>query len=109
MARRIPASTDWPPPVQEPQACALCERVTPTLTAHHLIPRSQGRRLGARMADLPVVNLCSACHRFLHKTFTNAELAREFNAIDTLLEQDSVRRFVAWVRKQPVTKGVRVR
>lgn len=108
MARKRPEPA-WPPPPTEPQRCGLCERETPTLTEHHLIPRSQGRRRGWKVADLPKVLLCSPCHKFLHKTFTNAELAGEFNNVDALLEHEDVQRFLKWVRKQPVTKSVRVR
>ncbi|AWN24537.1 HNH endonuclease [Deinococcus irradiatisoli] len=79
------------------------------MTEHHLIPRSQGRRRGVPVHELPTVLLCPACHKFLHKTFTNAELAGELSSVDALLEQEPVRRFVAWIRTQPATKSVRVR
>ncbi|MEW6422032.1 MAG: HNH endonuclease [Deinococcota bacterium] len=108
MARRYPAS-NWPPPPPEPQVCALCERSTPTLTEHHLVPRSQGRRQGVKVQDLPTVLLCSACHKFLHRTFSNAELAGEYHTLDALLAHEAVRRFVVWLRTQPASKGVRVR
>ncbi|EYB68394.1 hypothetical protein DEIPH_ctg025orf0286 [Deinococcus phoenicis] len=108
MARRLPPSP-WPPPPAEPLRCALCERATPVLTEHHLVPRSQGRRQGVRVQDLPTVPLCPACHKFLHRTFTNAELAGEYHSVDALLAHDGVRRFVAWLRTQPASKGVRVR
>lgn len=108
MARKRP-ETDWPPPPAAPERCALCERETPTLTEHHLIPRSQGRRRGLKVAELPTVLLCSPCHKFLHKTFTNAELAGEFSSVDALLEHPDVERFLQWVRKQPVSKSLRVK
>ena len=108
MARRAPPS-NWPPPPSQVPHCGLCGRQTPRLTEHHLIPRSQGRRRGVKIVDLPTVLLCSACHTFLHKTFSNAELAGEFSSVDALLEHPDVRNFVAWLRKQPASKGVRVR
>lgn len=108
MARRRPES-NWPPPPREPERCGLCGRETPLLTEHHLVPRSQGRRQGVKPQDLPTVMLCPACHKFLHRTFTNAELAGEYSSVDALLEHEAVRRFVAWVRTQPITKGIRVR
>lgn len=79
------------------------------LTEHHLVPRSQGRRQGLKVQALPTVQLCSPCHKFLHRTFTNAELAGEYASVDALLGHEAVRRFVAWVRTQPASKGVRVR
>ena len=108
MARRLPESS-WPPPAQPPPTCALCERAAPHLTEHHLVPRSQGRRRGTKISDLPTVMLCGPCHKFLHKTFSNAELAQEYNAVDTLLGHEAVRRFVAWIKQQPASRSVRVR
>ena len=108
MARKRP-ETDWPPPPAAPERCALCERETPTLTEHHLIPRSQGRRRGLKVAELPTVLLCSPCHKFLHKTFTNAELATTYASVDALREHEGVQNFLNWLRKQPPSKGVRVR
>ncbi|MDV6374769.1 HNH endonuclease [Deinococcus arenicola] len=108
MARRLPVS-NWPLPPQAAPACALCERATPHLTEHHLIPRSQGRRRGTKISELPTVMLCGPCHKFLHRTFSNAELAQEYSAVDALLEHEDVQRFVAWVKKQPASRSVRVR
>lgn len=108
MSRRLP-TTDWPPPPADALRCGLCQRQTPNLTEHHLIPKSQGRRRGVKIHELPTVMLCGACHKFLHKTFSNAELAGEFNSVDALLEQESVQKFVVWLSKQPATKGVKVR
>lgn len=108
MARRRP-DTHWPPPPREPLRCALCERETPVLTEHHLVPRSQGRRQGVKVSELPTALLCPACHKFLHRTFTNAELAGAYSSMDALLSNEDVRRFVAWLRTQPASKGIRVR
>ncbi|UBV43405.1 HNH endonuclease [Deinococcus taeanensis] len=108
MARRQPEFT-WPPAPRPEEPCALCSRTVPNLTEHHLLPRSQGRRQGLRVADLPTTRLCPACHKFLHRTFTNAELAREYRDLETLRAHPDVHRFVAWIRKQPVTRAVRVR
>ncbi|CAM3988245.1 HNH endonuclease [Deinococcus frigens] len=108
MARRQ-SQSNWPPPPQAAPVCALCGRAAPQLTEHHLIPRSQGRRRGARVCELPTVMLCGPCHRFLHRTFSNAELAQDYSAVGTLLEHPDVRRFVAWIQKQPASRGVRVR
>lgn len=108
MARRRPES-NWPPPPRAPEVCALCGRDTPVLTEHHLVPRSQGRRQGVRVRDLPTAPLCPACHKFLHRTFSNAELAGDYRSVDALLSDDRVQRFVAWIRTQPASKGVRVR
>ncbi len=108
MARRLPESP-WPPPAPVTPVCALCGRAVPQLTEHHLIPRSQGRRRGVRVTELPTTLLCSPCHKFLHRTFSNAELAQDYPTVEVLQEHPDVRRFVAWIRKQPASRGVRVR
>ena len=108
VARRLPPS-NWPPPLLPEPHCGLCERQTPRLTEHHLIPRSQGRRRGMKTSALPTELLCPACHTFLHKTFSNAELAGEYRSVDALLTHPEVQKFVAWLRKQPASKAVRVR
>lgn len=107
MARNLP--TSWPPPPRAPDVCALCERAVPHLTQHHLVPRSQGRRRGVKVANLPTVMLCPPCHKFLHKTFTNAELASTYPTVEALRAHPDVARFLAWLCKQPPTRSVRVR
>lgn len=79
------------------------------LTEHHLVPKSQGRRQGVKIHALPTARLCPACHKFLHWTFSNAELAGDYSSVEALLGHEDVRRFVAWVRGQPASKAVRVR
>lgn len=108
LARRLPPPT-WPPPPRPPECCALCGRAAPLLTEHHLVPRSQGRRRGMPVQALPTVMLCGPCHKFLHRTFSNAELAADYPTVPALLAHPEVERFVRWVRTQPATKGVRVR
>ena len=89
--------------------CALCKREVPSLTEHHLVPRSQGRRRGMKVAELPTVMLCPACHKYLHATFTNHELETAYSSLEALRSHEGVQRFIAWIRKQPATKAVRVR
>ncbi|WP_261664961.1 HNH endonuclease [Deinococcus sp. Marseille-Q6407] len=108
MARRAKAAA-WPPPAAAPAACALCGREVPRLTEHHLVPRSQGRRRGLKVAELPTVMLCPACHKYLHTTFSNQELETGYSSLEALREHEGVQKFVAWIRKQPASKGVRVR
>lgn len=108
VVRRLPPSS-WPPPPRPPACCALCGREVPLLTEHHLVPRSQGRRRGLRAAELPTVTLCGPCHKFLHRTFSNAELAADYPTVEALRRHPEVGRFVRWLRTQPATRSVRVR
>jgi hypothetical protein len=60
---------------------------------HHPVPKSRGGRT--------VVPLHPICHRTIHATFTNAELARMPAAAEVLLEREEIRRFVQWVGSKP--------
>ncbi|HEX8183860.1 MAG TPA: hypothetical protein VF747_03890 [Blastocatellia bacterium] len=73
-------------------ACALCEREVARTSKHHLTPKSEG--------GTETVDLCVACHKTLHKFFTNRTLAKELNTIDALRQTPEVQRYLAWVRKQ---------
>ncbi len=89
--------------------CALCERATAQLTIHHLTPRQQAKRQGRKVAPIPTTALCPACHRQLHATFSNAQLARELNSVEKLKSDPAMQRFLAWVRKQDPIKRIPVR
>lgn len=63
---------------------------------HHLIPKLKGGKNG------PTVTLHRICHNAIHARFTEAELARVYNTIEKLLEDEAIQTFVAWVaRKDP--------
>lgn len=85
--------------------CALCGRDVPHLTEHHLVPRSRGKKGQV----LPTVMLCPPCHKQLHALFTNEQLARDFDTLAKLRENEAVRKFVKWIRGQHPATGVRVR
>ena len=89
--------------------CELCEREVPRTTVHHLTPRSTARRRGVPIAALPTAELCQACHKQLHVLYPNGELAARLGSIPALRSDERMAGFLAWVRKQPGTKGVRVR
>ncbi|MBZ9750691.1 HNH endonuclease [Deinococcus sp. HMF7620] len=109
MGRKERAQASWVEDEQtEPQdTCVLCGREG-EMTDHHLIPKSQGRRQGVRLGEIPTVKMCAACQGFLSKTFSNAELANELNTVEAILAREEVQKFVKWVQKQPLSRGVRV-
>ncbi len=45
--------------------------------------------------------VCSACHRQIHKTFTEKELEQEYNTIESLRAQPEIDKFVKWIERKP--------
>lgn len=90
----------------EVKSCELCGRPVARLTRHHLIPRSRHRKKRAkrnftreRMQQVALV--CPACHRQIHKTFTEKELEQDYNTIESLREQPEIDKFVSWIENKP--------
>jgi len=79
---------------QPPPACWLCARPLGRRTEwHHPVPKARGGR-----QTVPVHPIC---HRTLHATFTNAELARIGDDPPQLRTDARIARFVAWVADKP--------
>ncbi len=87
------------PLVAAPQArehCPLCGRVLPqdaTVDEHHLVPRSHGGKLKERIHRI--------CHRKIHATLTEGELARSYNTWSQLHQHPDLAAFIAWVANKP--------
>ncbi|MCR8549319.1 HNH endonuclease [Salipiger sp. P9] len=78
--------------------CPLCRRPIPPdakQSLHHLVPKLKGGKGG------PVALLHQICHNEIHATFTESELAREYNSIEALRAHPRLRRFLDWVSKRP--------
>jgi hypothetical protein len=75
--------------------CPLCERNIPRAQrdAHHLIPKSH--------RGTETVVLHRICHRQIHALFTETELARQFNHVDALKNNEEMSRFIKWVKEKP--------
>ncbi len=80
--------------------CGLCGRDVRRVTRHHIVPKSEGGK--------QTVDLCCACHKTLHSFFTNETLAKELYSVDSLKQDPDIRRYLAWLRKQP-DRAIRVR
>ena len=78
--------------------CALCGRAIPPDVAqslHHLIPKLKGGKGG------PVVLLHHICHKEIHASLTEAELARSYNTPEALRAHPRLSKFIAWVARRP--------
>ncbi len=94
--------------------CELCGRCVPRLTKHHLIPRMRHsnrrnkREFDRREVREKLLMVCWPCHKTIHANLTEKELEREYNTREALLGHPGIARFIAWVRKQPPGKKLRV-
>ena len=89
----------------EDPICPLCLRPIPRGVAqslHHLTPRLKGGKGG------PVVRLHAICHKQIHTTLTEAELARDYATIDALRRHPRLAAFATWVAKRPPGFNARV-
>ncbi|MEP3332004.1 HNH endonuclease [Sedimentitalea sp.] len=83
---------------ETPAICALCGRPIPDdapQSRHHLIPRLRGGKGG------PTVLLHEICHREIHASLSETELARDFSTIDALRSHPRLAKFITWVQKRP--------
>src|SRR3982751_2395734 len=85
-----------PPPPEQFVVCQLCERGVPRrlITLHHLLPKQKGGTADDR------VPLCRPCHKQIHATFGNADLARIYKDLDSLRNAAELQPFIKWIRKQ---------
>jgi hypothetical protein len=76
--------------------CDLCQRRVPgrLITLHHLKPKQKGGRAEHRTP------LCKPCHKQIHATFGNTDLARVYDSIETLRAAPLLQPFLKWIRKQ---------
>ena len=77
------------------RSCALCDRpLGVKVEWHHPVPKSEGGR-----ETVPVHPIC---HRTIHATLTNAELAGDYSDFAVLRAHPDVARFLRWIAGKPV-------
>jgi len=85
----------------------MCKREGVPLTEHHLIPRAvHGKKSFARrfskleMKSRKLI-CCKLCHNGIHDLIPDEkDLARNYNTLELLLEDDKIKKHVEWVKKQ---------
>ncbi len=78
--------------------CGLCGRPIPKdvpQSRHHLVPKLRGGKGGE------TVLLHQICHKEIHATLTETELARVYNSVEALRGHPHLAKFAAWVAKRP--------
>lgn len=90
--------------MEDEYVCELCKREgVPKVTEHHLVPREEGGK------DGEVAWLCESCHKQIHALYTNKELAVRLNTLASLENDDSIIKYLKYIRKQSASKKVKVR
>jgi hypothetical protein len=76
--------------------CELCHRHVPPrlITLHHLKPKQKGGKAEHRTP------LCKPCHKQIHATFGNTDLARVYDSVDALRKAPLLQPFLKWIRRQ---------
>lgn len=77
-------------------ACPLCGRpLEPGASSdeHHLVPRSEGGKAKFLIHRI--------CHRKIHATFSERELAQDFNTWQALQAHPEIAAFIRWVANKP--------
>ena len=78
--------------------CPLCLRSIPANVAqskHHLTPKLKGGKTGE------TVLLHHICHKEIHASLTEAELARDYHSIDALRQHPRIAKFINWIKNGP--------
>lgn len=78
--------------------CPLCLRPIPAgvpQSQHHLVPRLKGGKGG------PTVLMHHICHKEIHATLTEAELARAYATPEALRAHPRLAKFAEWVARRP--------
>lgn len=84
--------------------CPLCRRST-ALTFHHLIPKKMHRRrffqkTYKRQQLAAGVYICRLCHNGVHQIFDEMTLAKCFNTLENLLQNEALQKHCQWVARQ---------
>ncbi len=76
--------------------CELCQRDVPRrlITLHHLLPKQKGGKADHRTP------LCRPCHKQIHATFSNTELAQRYTTLEAIRTDPLMGPFLKWISRQ---------
>lgn len=88
--------------------CCLCHRDT-HLTFHHLIPRMVHRRTHFKKHFTKEqlnegIDICHQCHRVIHESYGEMELAKNLNTYDALISDPLLANQFQYLSKQKIRK-----
>lgn len=93
MDRKIPTMKELKErALEEPAPCPLCARPNFAPSDHHLIPRTRGGKV--------TETVCQDCHSAIHATFSNKELERDFNSVESLMAHRAFATLINFISKQ---------
>ena len=79
--------------------CPICNREMPDdrvyVDEHHLIPKSKGGR--------DKILLHKICHQKIHSLWTEKELSKYYNNVDSIKNDYNMKKFIGWVKNKPPT------
>lgn len=78
----------------EAEPCGLCARpLGRNVEWHHRIPKSRG--------GTDVLPVHPICHRIIHASVSNQDLATTFADLDALRARPDISRFLRWIKDKP--------
>jgi 5-methylcytosine-specific restriction endonuclease McrA len=81
--------------------CELCEKEFEkiNLTKHHLVPKQVKNRHPEKNTSETIL-LCSTCHKQIHATLPEKELAKNFYTLEKLKNHPKISAFIKWIQKR---------
>jgi hypothetical protein len=81
--------------------CSICGREGDKeyFEKHHLGPAQKKK-------ESETIDVCHQCGDQIHLLFDNYTLKYEMNSLEALRNNDGVKKYVNWIRKQPLSKHI---
>lgn len=50
------------------------------------------------------IDICRQCHKGIHRTYDEMTLAKQYNTLDKIKDDETLSTFFAWVSKQKIAR-----